>query len=253
VVNLQAAFANLIKQLVLVESYLDQRMYMQSLCKPTNMTVQQFISCIMQMCKLMTNLPCQEQEPLMTKHNFKYFVFNAHPCGFCNQYMLKYDDSMHGISMTTLGNQLAYIQHVMDCKPSGLEQPKKKQRGNGGQSHSGRSNNLRNNNSNKGSNSKRAVCQIPGHSGHIWKECHTNKQLPNYDKNFVPKTWLQDGKDGNNKSGKSKDASKLSNNSQSYLCNTCRSTITLSSQTKTGCSAPYSNNAHWMEQWKDEE
>jgi hypothetical protein len=114
VANLQVAFTNLIKQLVLTETYLDQCMYMQSLKKPIEMTVQQIIACILQMQELMSHLPRQEQEPMMTEHEFKYIVFNAHPCSFRDQYTLKYDDSMHAITLTTMGDRRAWIQRVMD-------------------------------------------------------------------------------------------------------------------------------------------
>jgi hypothetical protein len=66
--NLQVTFANFIKQLVSIEAYSDQCMYMQSLRKPIEMTVQQFIAHILLMQELMSHLPHQEQEPMMTEH-----------------------------------------------------------------------------------------------------------------------------------------------------------------------------------------
>jgi hypothetical protein len=196
VANLQVAFANLVKQLVSTEAYSDQRTYMQSLKKPTEMTVQQFIACILQMQELMSHLPRQDQEPMMTEHEFKYIVFNVHPRSFCDQYTLKYNDSMHAITLTTMGDRLARIQRVMDQKPSGSEQPSKKQKSNSSGSTSGNRNNVRSNNNNRnpGGEKKGAACCIPGHSGHLWKECRANKHSPNYDKDFVPKAWAQDGK-----------------------------------------------------------
>jgi hypothetical protein len=77
--------------------------------------------------------------------------------------------------------------------------------------------------------------------------------LSNYDKDFVPKAWLQDGKGSNNKGSKPKDNSKSSNSLQSYLCNTNATTSMLSGQTKTSRSAEHSNGTHWMEQGKEQE
>jgi hypothetical protein len=206
------------------------------------------------MQELMSHLPHQEQEPMMTEHKFKYIVFNVHPHPLCDQYTLKYDNSMHAITLTTLGNCLAQIQCMMDQKPSVSEQPNKKHKSNTGSSTSGNHNHMRNNNnSDKGSDNKGAACRIPGHSSHLWKECCANKHSPNYDKAFVPKAWLQDGKGSNNKGSMAKDNNKMSNSLQSYLCNTNTTTSTLSGQTNTSRSPTHSNNTHWMEQWKEQE
>jgi hypothetical protein len=194
---------------------------------------------------VMSHLPCQEQEPLITEHEFKCIVFNAQPCPICDQNTLKYDDGMHTITLTTLEYHLSWIQWVVDYKRSGWDQPNKKHKGNNGGSLSSNCNNNGNNNNNdKRGGSKGAAFQIPGHSGHLWKGYHANKHSPNYDKDFVPSAWLQDGKsnNSNNQGSKPTDKNMLSSSLQSYSLEISGSMSNNRGQTETGRSAHQSNN-----------
>jgi hypothetical protein len=116
VANFKIALCNLMLQLVLEQAYSDQHQYLLRVRKPNEMNVNTFIARICQIQELTEQLPKQDNEPAMTNHNYKYIVYNALPRSFQNQYALKYNDSMHSISLQKLGKRMSRIQRVFDLK-----------------------------------------------------------------------------------------------------------------------------------------
>jgi hypothetical protein len=178
VANFEVALQIFFKQLSSEEAYSDQHHYLMQLKKPTEMPVPTLVARIRQIQELMQHLPCREQEPAMTDHDFKYIVFNTHPQLFCNQYTLKYEDSIHAITIQQLSDRLGRIQHVLDYKPNHTGPPNKKQKTGGTNNTSSNNNNNTNNGSNRGGGNKgqsrdpsQNWCCIPGHSGHLRKDC----------------------------------------------------------------------------------
>ena len=209
-------------------AYSMQRAYLTRLRKPFEMDLPTFQHRLRHIKKMMVLLPRRNGEPEMTDFEFKTIYINAMPEKFRAEYFYKYEhQALTTTTFAEITERFGSIKRHLDVveKIDNKRNNNNKKNDNSNGNHNGNKNNNkynnqqnsgrgggsgrggRGNNSNK-NNKIKNPCRLPGHEGHDWSECKTNRNSSNYDPNFVPR-HLRD----NNSATSGRTGSRSGNNS----------------------------------------